>query len=129
MGGDHNEHEVGADSNVTPLLDHEQIDGLVTAAGVDGAREILDTFWRSCDGLIAELREQLGKGDLDDASRTAHALKGSSLNVGAMRLSLAARGIEDACRAQDPAMAKRRLSNIEMHYAETAAAFDAHLAA
>lgn len=111
-----------------PLLDSEQIDGLIAAAGVCGAQEILDAFWRSTDKLLQALYDQLSTGDFDEASRTAHALKGSSLNVGAMSLSCAARAIEDACRTGDGSGALDRLSTAKSRYAETADAFASHLA-
>lgn len=107
-----------------PLLDREQIDGLIAAAGVDGTREIIDTFWRSTDQIIAALRAELGAGDLAAAARSAHALKGSALNVGAMRFSCAARGLEDACKTGDAAAAESRLDTALTHYEETVAAFD-----
>lgn len=111
-----------------PVLDCEQIDGLVAAAGVDAAREILSAFWRSTDALLKSLQDQLSNGDLVEAARTAHALKGSSLNVGALRLSAAARAIEECCKRQDPQSALQRLCGAEAGYAETVAAFNAHLA-
>lgn len=110
-----------------PCIDHGQIDGLVAAAGVDGTLEILKAFWRSTDSLLAALREQLTASSTLDASRTAHALKGSALNVGATRLSLAIRGIEDCCRDSNFLEALSLLDAAERHYAETVAAFEAHL--
>jgi HPt (histidine-containing phosphotransfer) domain-containing protein len=124
-----NELPAGPDPKANAILDCEQIDGLVAAAGIAGTLEILDAFWRSSDNLIRALQEQLQRGDLVEASRTAHALKGSSLNVGAMRLSCAARSIEDACRTRDANGALKRLENVETQYAETVEAFNAHLAA
>ncbi|MEX0644676.1 MAG: Hpt domain-containing protein [Parvularculaceae bacterium] len=124
--GDHVQ-PAGTDPKAAPVLDCAQIDGLVVAAGVDGAREILAAYWRSSETLIRALQDQLGRGDFIEASRTAHALKGSSLNVGAMRLSCGARAIEDACRTQDKESALKRVTVVETQYAETVAAFDAHL--
>ena len=109
----------------TPVLDREQIDGLIAAAGVDGAREILATFWRSTESLMAALKAQLIEGDLEEAARTAHALKGSALNVGAMRLSCSARSVEDACRSADTSGALKRLDGAEAQCGGAAAAFDA----
>ena len=110
------------------VLDREQIDALIAAAGVAGTREIIDTFWKSTDRLIAELRDHLGAADLTAAARTAHALKGSALNVGAMKLSCAARGLEDACKTGDVTAASARLSSALEFYNETVVAFDRALA-
>lgn len=115
-------------ATVPPLLDGEQIDGLIAAAGVDGTRAILDAFWRSTDKLFRALQEQLSRGDTAEAARTAHALKGSSLNVGATRLSCAARNIEEACRRLDAPCALDRLDGARAQYGATVAAFAAHLA-
>jgi HPt (histidine-containing phosphotransfer) domain-containing protein len=112
-----------------PILDREQIDGLVAAAGVAGTREILAAFWRSTDTLLRTLQEQLSRGDVTEAAKTAHALKGSSLNVGATRLSISVRAIEDACRTKNAANALKSLDGAQTNYADTVKAFDAHLGA
>ena len=110
-----------------PCIDSSQIDGLVDAAGREGALEILDAFWRSTQSLLASLRAQLAAADAAEASRTAHALKGSALNVGATRLSRMARAIEDRCRSNDPAGALAMMDCADRSYAETVAAFETHL--
>ncbi|MEE2692882.1 MAG: Hpt domain-containing protein [Pseudomonadota bacterium] len=110
-------------------IDHSQIDGLVAAAGVDGALEILAAFWRSTESLLEALRSQLAAAAADEASRTAHALKGSALNVGAVRFSNTVREIEECCRAQDSARALTLIAVAEGAYAETVDAFRRHLGA
>ena len=109
------------------LLDREQIDSLVAAAGVDGTWEILDAFRRSTDDLLAKLHVELASGDLAEAARTAHALKGSAANVGALTLSSAARKVEDACRSQNGAGAQESLAGAGSHFEATLAAFKAVL--
>ena len=84
----------------------EQMDGIVAAAGVEGAREILAAFWRSTDDLMQSLRDELASGDFDAASKTAHALKGSALNVGAEALSALATMLEAHCRDQNLSAAR-----------------------
>lgn len=112
-----------------PYVDLDQIDGLIAAAGVAGAREILDAFWRSTDQLLVDLKEQLATGDLAGAARSAHSLKGSAMNVGAARFSLAARTIEDACRGRCASSATAALPLALHHYERTAAAFEEAFAA
>jgi HPt (histidine-containing phosphotransfer) domain-containing protein len=114
---------------VLPVLDCEQIDGLIAAAGIEGAKSILDAFWRSTNTLMATLHQQLLHGDLGGAARTAHALKGSSLNVGAVRLSSAVRSIEESCRKADGEGALANTEAVRTRYDETVAAFEKHLAA
>jgi HPt (histidine-containing phosphotransfer) domain-containing protein len=108
-------------------IDAEQIDGLILAAGVDGVRDILDAFARSTQNLLLNLREELARGDLRAAARTAHALKGSALNVGAVLLSDAARGIETSCKADDAQGAEKSLDEANASWASTAAAFATRL--
>ena len=111
------------------IVDREQIDGLIAAAGVEGARDILRAFWRSTDHLIAALKDQLSRGDLFEASRTAHSLKGSALNVGALQLSLFARSIEEACKAEDRIAAQTRLPAARDCCARAVGAYEAVFAA
>lgn len=106
------------------VLDREQIDSLISAAGVEGAREIVEAFNRSTGELLARLKSDLERGDLQEAARTAHALKGSALNVGAVALSSAARIVEDACKTDDVARAMDQVTGAKDHFAETAAAFE-----
>jgi HPt (histidine-containing phosphotransfer) domain-containing protein len=129
MGSADDEPAKGADVRCAPIIDTEQIDGLVAAAGVEGTRDILNAFWRSTDTLLRALQDQLSRGDVVEAAKTAHALKGSSLNVGAMRLSTSARAIEDACRTKDAPAALKRLEGARSNYSDTVKAFDAHLSA
>jgi len=82
-------------------VNEEQINGLIAAAGVDGTREILQAFWQSTEDLLMALREQVLAGDHENAAKTAHGLKGSSANVGAIDLEDSAREIELLCRAGD----------------------------
>lgn len=128
MGENADGNTSAATQSAAHLLDREQIDSLIAAAGVDGAREIIAAFNRSTDELLARLREELGRGDLAGAARTAHALKGSSLNVGAVALSSAARIVEDACKASDAPRALGQISGASAHFTETIAAFEDLLA-
>ena len=64
------------------ILDFEQINGLIEAAGVAGAKEIMDAFWRSTEALCESLDEELAAANYSEASKIAHALKGLSLKCG-----------------------------------------------
>jgi HPt (histidine-containing phosphotransfer) domain-containing protein len=108
-----------------PIVDLEQIDGLLTAAGARGAREILSAFWKSTESLLQTLNLQLAASQFREAGQTAHALKGSALNVGAVRISRLARSIEESCKALDGAAAIRECRAADREYLETVKAFDA----
>ena len=79
-------------------IEIDQLNGLIAAAGVDGAREILDAFWKSTEELLDLMSTQVNEGDLALAAKTAHALKGMAANVGASKLSATASEMEEACR-------------------------------
>ncbi len=82
-------------------IEIDQLDALVAAAGVNGAREILDAFSRSTEELLALLSAQMNNGDLELAANTAHAIKGMAANVGAACLSSTASDLEIACKDEN----------------------------
>ena len=82
-------------------LDLDQIEGLIAAAGVEGARDILNAFWRSTETLLDSVDDHLASADYSGAAAAAHALKGAAANVGAAEIVDAARAIEAGCQACD----------------------------
>ncbi|WP_425407804.1 Hpt domain-containing protein [Hyphococcus sp.] len=108
-------------------LQVEQVDGLVAAAGVDGAMAILEAFQRSTTDLLASMQSDLAQNALSEASRTAHAIKGSAANVGAEALAKAACDIETACRENDFATAGARFEDLNALYGAFCAAYKDHL--
>jgi HPt (histidine-containing phosphotransfer) domain-containing protein len=111
------------------LIESEQIDNLLDAAGVDGVRSILEAFWRSTDKLSAELMRNVSEGEFAEAARAAHALKGSAANVGANRLAEAARIVETLSKSGDIGAAKEALVRLAAIYRETRDALERHMAA
>lgn len=106
------------------VINSEQMDMLITSAGVDTAKAILDAFWKSNDEIVAALATHLSANDFKEASASAHALKGSAANLGAMRLSNRARDIEVACRDSNCAGAKELLEKVRTDIVATRRAFD-----
>lgn len=105
----------------------EQVDGLVAAAGVDGARDILDAFWRSTADLMETLATQVRQNALDLAGQTAHAVKGSAANVGAQRLANTTAAFEEACRSGDQDAVENALQAVRADFAAVREHFDEHL--
>lgn len=105
----------------------DQVNSLVTAAGVDGARAILDAFQRSTTDLLVSMTEGVRGGALGEASRDAHAVKGSAANVGAQLLADTAAMIERACKAGDAATAADMLCDAQTLFDAFCAHFEAHL--
>ena len=79
------------------MIEREQMDGIVAAAGVESAGDIMDAFWRSTDNLVAAIEAALENGAMKDAADTAHALKGSAANVGASGISNCTTEFEKHC--------------------------------
>ena len=91
-------------------IELSQLNGLIEAAGVEGAQEILDAFWRSTKDMLDQLSAQLTDNDFSGAACTCHAIKGMSANVGAARLSATVAELEVACKANDSASITTKLS-------------------
>lgn len=118
----------GTQANSIAPIEMEQIDSLISAAGVDGTRAILEAFQRSTTDLLTMLTDGVRGGALEDAYRTAHAVKGSAANVGARMLAETASAIEQACRAGDAATAAEMLSEAQSCFDLFCVHFEAHLA-
>lgn len=108
-------------------LQLEQVDGLVAAAGADGALAILEAFQRSTTDLLKAIEADLTENALGEASKTAHAIKGSAANVGAEALSDAASAIEIACKEGDAETARAKLDDVKVFYVAFCDAFKAHI--
>lgn len=108
-------------------LQLEQVDGLITAAGADGALAILDAFQRSTSDLLKSIETDLSNNALSEASRTAHAIKGSAANVGAEALADAASAIEVACKDGDQSAALAKMNDVKTFYVAFCDAFKAHI--
>ncbi len=97
-------------------IEIDQINGLIEAAGADGAREILDAFWRTSEELLDLMASQMTDGALELAANTAHSLKGMAANVGASALAAAANDLEIACQKKDATAATGHLQGTRTQY-------------
>lgn len=88
--------------NNVPVLDRDHLLE-ITDGDVAFERELLGTYRASVANLLARLRASLTDGELTQVIREAHALKGASLNVGAMAMGQCAGAIESAARDGDTA--------------------------
>jgi signal transduction histidine kinase/CheY-like chemotaxis protein/HPt (histidine-containing phosphotransfer) domain-containing protein len=62
---------------------------------------IIESYLKSAPGLIHGIRDAVRDGDMDALVKSAHPLKSSSANVGAMELSVLARELEFKGREND----------------------------
>jgi HPt (histidine-containing phosphotransfer) domain-containing protein len=80
-----------------PLVDQEQMDMLIETgegAAAELLEELLGLFVGEADPQLAELTTVIAEENRERVGRLAHALAGSSANLGALRLSQIARKIE-----------------------------------
>ncbi|MET0027428.1 MAG: response regulator [Candidatus Thiodiazotropha sp.] len=62
---------------------------------------VLESYLKSAPGLMYGIRDAVKSGDMDGLVKSAHPLKSSSANVGAMELSILARELEFKGRQND----------------------------
>ena len=106
----------------SPLLDREQLQMLVEAGAgesVEMLRELLSLFAEESEQKLDELRASKETGDYARMSRAAHALAGSSANVGGRQVWIDAKEIEDLCKAGNGPVAAEKLPRLIETYRET----------
>ncbi len=77
------------------------------------AQMILDAFLQDMPLQLQRLREMLANGDVPNATRQAHTIKGASATVGGEAVRRVAAAIEEAGKAQDAAAMGARLGELE----------------
>jgi HPt (histidine-containing phosphotransfer) domain-containing protein len=85
----------------TPVLDQGVLDELRAAVGDDEAfiLDLVETYVSEGLANMTGLLDAAAARDCDSIVRPAHTLKSTSASVGAMRLSVICRSIEEAGRA------------------------------
>lgn len=103
-------------SNI-PHLDNDIQATLRDVMGDDFAL-LIDTFINDSHDRIKALAEGIAQLDSDGLRRAAHSFKGSSSNVGAVRLAESCRLMETLALAGNPEPWAAQLSLIERDFAE-----------
>jgi two-component system sensor histidine kinase/response regulator len=111
---------VGAPAE-TPVLDRALLRD-VCGANEHAVAELTDLFIDQTRDAVTRLGVAIGAADLEAVRRIAHGLKGSSLAVGALRLSAACDQLSHATSADDLAVAGESQSLIEHAFALTRSA-------
>jgi HPt (histidine-containing phosphotransfer) domain-containing protein len=108
-----------------PVLDPETISELLDLdEGVgDFLDELIEAYNSDCPIRISAIEECLMKGDAEGISRAAHALKGSSGNIGAKRLMSVAHKMERAGKSSEWNEASKILESIRYEYQSAKSAF------
>lgn len=108
-----------------PVLDPETIAELLDLD--DGAGEFLDELIEAYNSdspmRIAEIERCLGAGDASGMAKAAHALKGSSGNIGAKRLMTAAFQLEKSGKAGNLEGCAAQLASLKAEYGSAKEAF------
>jgi signal transduction histidine kinase/DNA-binding response OmpR family regulator/HPt (histidine-containing phosphotransfer) domain-containing protein len=84
---------VPVDLSVLRNLEKLQIEGEASVVG-----NIINAYLNGSQSLVSGLREMLSAKDLQALQQTAHSLKSSSANIGAMRLSTISKDLEMKCK-------------------------------
>ncbi len=94
-----------SETEVTPMGSYGMIDRAVLGELYEIMEEdfvsVIQSYLKSAPNLMHGIREAVQKRDMDALVKSAHPLKSSSANVGAMELSLLARDLEFKGREND----------------------------
>ena len=111
-----------ADSTSGPLLDPEQIKMLLESGAdesIELFREILGLFEEESNRKFEEMRAAVASGDFEAFGRSAHAMAGSSANIGGRAVWLKAKDMENLCKAGNGDEAFSMLQILDDLYRET----------
>lgn len=107
------------DAAVRAQLDEDTLRELRAVLGKD-FRMLVDTWVADCQVRLQLLQAALAGQDAAALREAAHSLKGSSLNLGALRLADHCLAMETAARAGELARAKALLPAIDAEYRQVA---------
>jgi two-component system sensor histidine kinase/response regulator len=101
----------------TPSRDAEAIDLAAALERLGGDRglydELVGVFKGECPGMAAEMRRAIEDRDAKTLARSAHTLRGSSSNLGAVAVAEAALALEKLARSEKLEGAGERLKALE----------------
>jgi HPt (histidine-containing phosphotransfer) domain-containing protein len=99
------------DRSVLCGLQDLQVEG-----GPSLVKRVVDAYLTDSEPLISQLKEALSVNDGEALQRSAHSLKSSSANVGALRLSEISRELEMNCRNNSLEDVARLVAAIESEF-------------
>lgn len=104
------------------LIDQEQFNTLKSLFA-DGFPAFLDSFYVDFEKKEQELQSALDANQLDAVAKLAHALKGSSSNMGAISMANLCHALETASKAGNLAETKATNTNLQQLYPVVKAEF------
>lgn len=99
------------------LLDFNIISGLKELGDDDSFfREIIDLYVEQYPDLLEKIKLSYSEGDLINISKSAHALKGASLNIGAKKLAEICLKIETISSFENTSSIEELISDLQDIY-------------
>jgi HPt (histidine-containing phosphotransfer) domain-containing protein len=105
----------------------ETIDELESVGGESLMLQLFDLFRQDIDNSICELENARSSQNLDIASKASHSMKGVAANIGARKLHLLAKHINENIRQGVWPEEQNWLHKVHLVYEETCAAFKKHI--
>ena len=119
-----------SDNTAEPLLDNsvlDQIRQLQMDDEPDLVSEVIRTYFQDTDNIMESLAMALVEGDMTIVKRSAHTLKSSSANVGAMMLSVKAKMLEEECEDNSLETNEHIIKKLQNDYIRTKTALEKEL--
>src|SRR5687768_10617288 len=104
---------------MSKLIDQEIIDSLREIGDNDFVVELIDIFLSQSAELIADIKKAAAGANTSDLLKSAHKLKGSCLNLGAVELSAICQQLEAKSREADFQGIEQVMQTMEPVYVET----------
>lgn len=95
-----------------PAVDVDRLQDL-SAGDVEFLQELVEMYIEDAENLLAELQGALSRAEPDEFARTAHKLKGSSANMGAVRISEMAKTLEELGKSERIEDANQLMGHLE----------------
>lgn len=92
------------------LLDMTTVMALLEAAGPKALVPVIKAFWRSAYALLADMQEAHDVWDRARLQKSAHAMKGASINIGLPAISRISAGLQNA-KSEDTKVLLERLED------------------
>lgn len=112
------------------LLDPVQIQMLLEAGAEDSLElfsELIGLYEEESQEKLVEIRKHYGDQNFDSLGRAAHALAGSSANIGGSQVWMKAKEVENLCKSGNGDEAGLLVENLQSTYDETIAALHAFI--
>ena len=78
----------------------------------DTLHELIETFLEEGNDIVADMRTSVSDNDLDLLRRSAHSLKSSAQDFGAVKLSSVCASLESRCRVEWPEEAEDQVNTV-----------------